>query len=117
MWVHGDVALGNVLVVEGKLAGVIDFGQVAIGDPACDLAIAWTYLRGESREAFRRLVGTDRDTWHRGRAWAMWKSAIVAAGLTESNADERAASRQTLHEVLRDCASAKACRDARPPRQ
>ena len=52
-WVHGDVAASNLLVVDGRLSAVIDFGCSAVGDPACDLAIAWTLFHGESRAAFR----------------------------------------------------------------
>ncbi len=53
VWVHGDVSLGNLLVREGRLSAVIDFGILGVGDPACDLAIAWTLFQGDSREAFR----------------------------------------------------------------
>ena len=44
VWVHGDFAAGNLLVKKGALCGVIDFGQLAAGDPACDLAVACTGL-------------------------------------------------------------------------
>ena len=40
-WFHGDVAEGNLLLDDGQLAAVIDFGTCGVGDPACDLAIAW----------------------------------------------------------------------------
>lgn len=56
VWVHGDVSAGNLLVQEGKLSAVIDFGGLGIGDPACDLIIAWTLLRGESRKIFRAML-------------------------------------------------------------
>lgn len=49
VWVHGDISAGNLLVRDGRLFGVIDFGQLTVGDPACDLAIAWTLFQGESR--------------------------------------------------------------------
>jgi aminoglycoside phosphotransferase (APT) family kinase protein len=45
VWVHGDVSAGNLLVLEGQLSAAIDFGGLAIGDPACDLAIAWTFFK------------------------------------------------------------------------
>jgi aminoglycoside phosphotransferase (APT) family kinase protein len=51
VWVHGDVTASNLLVVDGRLSSVIDFGCSAVGDPACDLAIAWTFFFGESRSA------------------------------------------------------------------
>ena len=68
VWVHGDVAVGNLLVKEGRLSAVIDFGCSAVGDPACDLVIAWTFLSGESREAFYAGVPVDDATWARGAA-------------------------------------------------
>lgn len=88
VWVHGDVSAGNVLVREGRLAAVIDFGSSAIGDPACDLYIAWTFLDAASRAAFRGSVGLDRACWARGRGWALWKALIVLAGRSDGAKDE-----------------------------
>jgi aminoglycoside phosphotransferase (APT) family kinase protein len=85
-WFHGDVAGGNLLVREGRLAGVLDFGTSGVGDPACDLVIAWSLFDGESRTAFREGLDLDPDTWDRGRGWALWKALIVRAALTETNA-------------------------------
>lgn len=59
VWVHGDVSAGNLLIQEGRLSAVIDFGMLAIGDPACDLSIAWTLLESESRSVFRTTLGVD----------------------------------------------------------
>ncbi len=78
VWIHGDIALGNLLVSNGQLSAVIDFGQLAIGDPACDLAITWTLFKGESREAFRNAIKLDNDTWARGCGWALWKALCWA---------------------------------------
>lgn len=78
VWVHGDIAIGNLLVNNGQLSAVIDFGQLGIGDPACDLAIAWTLFTGESREAFRATLPLDNATWARGRGWALWKALCWA---------------------------------------
>ena len=79
VWVHGDVAIGNLLVREGRLSAVIDFGSSAVGDPACDLYIAWTFLEGEGREAFRAAMPADEATWARGRGWTLWKAQITYA--------------------------------------
>jgi aminoglycoside phosphotransferase (APT) family kinase protein len=79
VWIHGDVAPGNLLVREGRLCGVIDFGSCAAGDPACDLVIAWTLLSGPSRAAFRRAMSLDPATWQRARGWALWKALITWA--------------------------------------
>src|SRR5258708_10980104 len=88
IWVHGDISLGNLLMLDGRLTGVLDFGSLAVGDPACDLSIAWTVFRGEARRAFRARLQFDAGTWLRARAWVLWKALIVAAGLVETNANE-----------------------------
>lgn len=77
LWVHGDMSAGNLLVQDGALCAVIDFGCAAVGDPACDLVIAWTLFSGESREAFRAALPIDKDTWDRARGWALWKALIT----------------------------------------
>jgi aminoglycoside phosphotransferase (APT) family kinase protein len=74
VWLHGDVAPSNLLVLDGRLTAVIDFGCCAVGDPACDLAIAWTAFAGASREAFRAQIAVDAGTWARARGWALWKA-------------------------------------------
>ena len=102
VWVHGDIALGNLILCEGRLAAVIDFGQVCVGDPSCDLSIAWTYLRGQHREDFRARLALDASTWCRGRGWALWKAAIIAARLAETNAIEGQTCWQTMEEILID---------------
>jgi len=102
VWVHGDLSTGNLLVQEGRLCAVIDFGQLAVGDPACDLAIAWTLFKGESRKAFRAMLPLDVGTWARGRAWTLWKALIVAAGMTEWNAIEAAEPLRIIDAVLTD---------------
>ncbi len=73
-WFHGDVAAGNLLLDKGKLAAVIDFGTCGAGDPACDVAIAWTLLTAEGRRVFRERLAIDDATWARGRGWALWKT-------------------------------------------
>jgi aminoglycoside phosphotransferase (APT) family kinase protein len=102
VWFHGDIATGNLLVECGRLSAVIDFGTAGVGDPACDLAIAWTLFSGESREAFRAALALDDATWGRGRAWTLWKALIVAAGIAHTNAHEATKSRHIVDEVLDD---------------
>jgi aminoglycoside phosphotransferase (APT) family kinase protein len=102
VWVHGDVSAGNLLVKGGRLSAVIDFGQLAIGDPACDLAIAWTLFKGQSREVFRAMLPLDAGTWARGRAWTLWKALIIAAGFTNPNNFEAAQCWRIIDEVLAD---------------
>jgi aminoglycoside phosphotransferase (APT) family kinase protein len=87
VWVHGDVAAGNLLVRDGRLAAVIDFGSSGVGDPACDVVFAWTYLDGPGRDAFREALGLDAATWSRGRGWALWKALITLVGCLEDGTD------------------------------
>lgn len=74
-WFHGDVAEGNLLLDDaGQLSAVIDFGTCGVGDPACDLAVAWTLLTEAGRVAFAERLDVDEATWVRGRGWALWKA-------------------------------------------
>lgn len=77
VWFHGDAAPGNLLVRDGRLSAVIDFGTSGVGDPACDLVPAWTMFDGEARAAFRDAVVLDEATWARARGWALWKALIT----------------------------------------
>jgi aminoglycoside phosphotransferase (APT) family kinase protein len=71
VWFHGDFHTGNLLTVDGRLSAVIDFGGLGVGDPACDLTIAFTLMSARSRAAFRASLGVDDATWTRGRGWAL----------------------------------------------
>jgi aminoglycoside phosphotransferase (APT) family kinase protein len=102
VWMHGDVAAGNLLVRDGALAAVIDFGCLGVGDPACDLTIAWTFLTGESREAFCAALPLDDATWARGRGWALWKALITLARCIDSNPEEAGKARYVIDQVLVD---------------
>jgi aminoglycoside phosphotransferase (APT) family kinase protein len=102
VWIHGDVSAGNLLIREGRLCAVIDFGNLGLGDPACDLAMTWTMFENESRDAFRATLPLDAGTWARGRGWVLWKALIIAAGLTTSNAFEAAQPWRIIGEVLAD---------------
>lgn len=96
-WTHGDVSEGNLLVRNGRLAAVIDFGCLAVGDPACDLAIAWTLLDQSSRATFRSALRPDIDSWDRGRGWALWKALVTCV---DPACDPARAARS--HHVLRE---------------
>lgn len=87
VWFHGDIAPGNLLVEDGRLSALIDFGTCGIGDPAADLQIAWTSFHGDARRAFRDAVGLDDDTWARARAWTLWKALIMMSGVSGTDPD------------------------------
>lgn len=85
VWIHGDVHPGNLVVRDGRLAAVVDFGDLTSGDPACDLAVAWMLLPPEARPSFREAAGqgpsgeVDDDTWARARGWALALGLVTAA--------------------------------------
>ncbi|MFG1810943.1 aminoglycoside phosphotransferase family protein [Streptomyces sp. NPDC049040] len=108
VWFHGDIAGGNLLVEGGRLAAVIDFGTSGVGDPACDLVIAFTLFSGESRDAFRRTVAKDGGMWARARGWALWKALISMAQFRATDPALAAEHGRVIHEVLADHAAAAA---------
>jgi aminoglycoside phosphotransferase (APT) family kinase protein len=102
VWIHGDVEATNLLVRDGRLDAVIDFGSCGVGDPSCDLAIAWTFFSGKSRDAFRAALPVDDAAWARGRGWALWKALITLAEHRSRDARKAAKARRTIDEVLGD---------------
>ena len=102
VWIHGDLAAGNLLVAEGRLVAVIDFGCLGVGDPACDLMVAWTFLSAETRDAFRSALSVDDTTWARGRGWALSTALIAVPYYLSTNPVLVAAARRTIAEVLAD---------------
>ena len=97
-WFHGDVAEENLLLNDGQLAAVIDFGTCGVGDPACDLAIAWTSLTADGQKAFRERLSVDEATWARGRGWALWKTLATCSHTFDDpeDAEEFASARRIL---------------------
>jgi len=102
VWVHGDLAPGNVLVHDGHLAAVIDFGGLGVGDPAVDMLIAWNYLSPRARQRFRQIVAVDEATWLRGRAWALSVAIIQLPYYYHSNPILRDNALHTLDAVMRE---------------
>ena len=102
VWIHGDVSSGNLLAVQGRLSAVIDFGGLGVGDPACDLMIAWTLFSGESREAFRAALSVDDATWARGRGWALSIGLIALPYYQSTNPVLADIARRAIDETLAD---------------
>lgn len=100
IWIHGDFAIGNILIDGGKLSAVIDFGGTSVGDPACDLVIAWTYLSGKAREIFISKMDMDEDTWLRARAWALWKATFELCQIADKNSAEAEVQKRIIDEVM-----------------
>ena len=102
VWVHGDLLAGNLLLEGRRLTGVIDWGGVGIGDPACDLIVAWGLLPRDLRPAFRAKLGVDDETWARGRGWALSIGLIALPYYKDTNPVLAATARQLIREVLAD---------------
>ena len=99
---HADITPGNLLVNNGRLTAVIDFGMLTAGDPATDLMVAWNYLTPETRPIFRKALSVDDATWSRGRGWALSVALIALPYYLHTNPQIVATSRRTIHEVLQD---------------
>ena len=74
VWVHGDLDGRNLLVSAGRLSAVVDFGCLGVGDPACDVAVAWKVLSTETHDIFRSALSVDDATWARARGWVLYES-------------------------------------------
>jgi aminoglycoside phosphotransferase (APT) family kinase protein len=104
-WLHGDLMPGNLLTRHGRLTGVIDFGIVGVGDPACDLIPAWYLFSGETRELFRAAADVDDATWARGRGWALCLGLGSEHYYRVKNPALATAGRRAMFEALADVRS------------
>jgi aminoglycoside phosphotransferase (APT) family kinase protein len=101
-WVHADLSPGNVLLVHHRLGAVIDFSLMGLGDPACDLPIAWNLLPESVRDLFRTALEIDDATWMRGRGWALSIALIQLPYYRDTNPTLAASARHVIREVLTD---------------
>lgn len=101
VWLHGDIHAGNLLMRGGRLTGLIDFGLMGVGDPACDLMVAWSLLPESAREMFRFRTDADEAEWTRGKGWALSVAVIALAYYRERNKVLAAQSRRTIEAVLK----------------
>jgi aminoglycoside phosphotransferase (APT) family kinase protein len=101
-WLHGDMKPDNLLVHDGRLTGVIDFGVLAVGDPTVDQIVGWNFLTGEARSTFRRRLGADDVTWRRGRAWALTIGLVALPYYRHTNPRLAAVSSHQIAQVLAD---------------
>lgn len=102
VWVHGDLLPGNLLVVDGRLSAVIDFGGLNVGDPACDLQPAWNVFAGSSRQRFRSELDVDDASWLRGRGWALLQAVVALPYYWETNPGMVRQTSHALTQVLAD---------------
>jgi aminoglycoside phosphotransferase (APT) family kinase protein len=97
---HGDLISGNVLVLDGRLGGVIDVGGLGPADPALDLVAAWHLLEAGPRETLRAVLGCADLEWARGGAWAFQQAIGVVWYYAESNPPMSRMGRRTLRRLL-----------------
>jgi len=102
VWVHGDLLPGNLLVVDGRLSAVIDFGGLNVGDPACDLQPAWNVFAGDSRRGFRAELEVDDSSWSRGRGWALYQAVSALPYYWDTNPGMIRQASHALAQVLAD---------------
>lgn len=100
VWHHGDLQAGNLLARNGRLAAVIDFGCMGVGDPACDVMAAWLFLSSETRAIFREALQVDDDTWARGKGWALSMGLIALPYYRTTNPTLAAIARQAIDAVM-----------------
>jgi aminoglycoside phosphotransferase (APT) family kinase protein len=102
VWIHTDLLRSNVLVRDGRLCAVIDFGGVGVGDPAADVIAAWSVLGPGGRGVFRDALDVDDGTWDRARGFALHQAALIIPYYRETNPGFVAPAERTLEEILAD---------------
>lgn len=102
VWLHGDLQAGNLLAQNGRLAAVIDFGCLAVGDPASDVMAAWLYLPAGARDTFRAALAVDDATWARARGWALTVGLIALPYYEQSNPPLAAIAQQAIQATIAD---------------
>ncbi|WP_030750100.1 aminoglycoside phosphotransferase family protein [Streptomyces sp. NRRL F-5135] len=100
VWLHGDLMPGNLLVNDGRLTAVIDFGCLGTGDPACDLFPAWNLLPADAREVFREALGADDATWTRGRGRTLSQALVALPYYRNTNPAMAHNARHVIRAVL-----------------
>lgn len=102
VWIHGDVLPMNLLVKGGRLSAVIDFGGLGVGDPACDVMVAWCFFSAQTRDVFRAVLAVDDATWTRGRGWALSFGLIALPYYQDTNPTLAGIARHAIAEALGD---------------
>jgi len=104
VWFHGDIARGNLLVRDGRISALIDFGSIGVGDPACDLVVAWDLFDARTRAILRAALDVDDATWDRGRGWGLCTAMWALPYYLHTNPPMVAQARRKIAEVLTDMA-------------
>lgn len=100
VWIHGDLLKSNLLVQEGRLCTVIDFGGAGIGDPAADVVPAWSVFNKAGRERFRQVLDVDEGTWRRARGYALHQALLIIPYYSKTNPEFVSMAKRTVAEVF-----------------
>jgi aminoglycoside phosphotransferase (APT) family kinase protein len=104
-WIHADLLRPNLLVHEGRLCAVIDFGGAGVGDPATDVIPAWAVFCPPGRDAFRAAFDVDEGTWARARGIALHQAALIIPYYRETNPEFVTLAQRTIEQILADLRS------------
>ena len=102
VWIHSDLLRPNLLVHDGRLCAVIDFGGAGVGDPAADVIAAWSVFSQSGRGVFRTALEVDDGTWDRARGLALHQAALIIPYYRETNPGFVAPAKRTVEEILAD---------------
>jgi aminoglycoside phosphotransferase (APT) family kinase protein len=102
VWVHTDLLRPNLLVRDGRLCAVLDFGGAGVGDPAADVIAAWSVFGRTGRGVFRGALDVDDGTWNRARGFALHQAALIIPYYAETNPEFVAPAKRTVEEILAD---------------
>lgn len=102
VWIHADLLRPNLLVVDGRIDAVLDWGSAGIGDPAADVIAAWSVFRRAGRRAFLAALEVDDETIERAKGFAVTQSALIIPYYTRTNPGLAAHARRTIAEVIDD---------------
>jgi aminoglycoside phosphotransferase (APT) family kinase protein len=102
VWIHADLLRPNLLVRDGRIRAIIDFGGVGVGDPAADVIPAWTVFGRAGRTAFREALDVDEGTWNRARGFALHQAAMIIPYYAETNPEFVALAKRTVEQILAD---------------
>ena len=102
MWIHTDLLRPNLLVRNGRLSAVIDWGGAGIGDPASDVIAAWSVFNAIGRREFRETLGVDDETWRRARGYALHQAAMIIPYYRSSNPAFVLAAVRTVQKITSD---------------
>ena len=100
VWIHGDLLRPNLIVHDGRLEAVIDYGYIGVGDPATDLIAAWAVFGPSGRAAYRDALQPDDGGWARGRGIALHQAAMIIPYYAETNPVFVGLARRTIEQII-----------------